>query len=173
MRTSGILLHISSLPGKEGIGTIGKGAYDFIRFLSESGVRIWQMLPVGPTGYGDSPYQSPSTFAGNPLFIDLELLMKKGFLPEDTVIPTHPVSDSVDFEKVRKEKMPILEASFAYAWEKSRSKAEAFREIIMWDSVQAAFESQINITQGVVMGFIVFGLWWWKGLEHASDFVLY
>ncbi|MBR4500897.1 MAG: 4-alpha-glucanotransferase [Clostridia bacterium] len=141
MRTSGILLHISSLPGKEGIGTIGKGAYDFIRFLSESGVRIWQMLPVGPTGYGDSPYQSPSTFAGNPLFIDLELLVKKGFLPEDTLIPSHPVSDTVDFETVKKEKMPILEASFAYAWEKSRSKAEAFRDSHTWVHDYAVFSA--------------------------------
>ena len=132
MRRSGILLHISSLPGREGIGTLGSGATAFLRFLSDSGVGIWQMLPVGPTGYGESPYQSPSTFAGNPLFIDLEWLVKKGFLPADTVIPRHPESDKVDFEAVRKEKMPVLEASFAYAWEKTRKKAEAFRDAHDW-----------------------------------------
>ncbi len=141
MRTSGILLHISSLPGKEGIGTIGKGAYDFIRFLSSAGVRIWQMLPVGPTGYGDSPYQSPSTFAGNPLFIDLELLIKKGFLPPDTGLIPHPASDTVDYEAVKKEKTTMLEASYSYAWEKNRPEAEAFADAHPWVHDYAVFSA--------------------------------
>ncbi len=141
MRTGGILLHISSLPGPEGIGTIGRDAYAFIRFLSESGMRIWQMLPIGPTGYGDSPYQSPSTFAGNPLFIDLRLLVQKHFLPGDTVLPKHPACDSVDYEAVKKEKMPLLEASFAYAWESCREKAEAFRDTHSWVRDYAVFSA--------------------------------
>ena len=78
-RRSGVLLHPTSLPGKEGIGTLGKSAYDFIDWLKASGQTLWQILPLGPTGYGDSPYASFSTFAGNPLLIDLDMLVEKGW----------------------------------------------------------------------------------------------
>ena len=79
-RGSGVLMHISSLPGKTGIGTLGKQAYNFVDLLYDANQTYWQILPVGPTGYGDSPYQSYSTYAGNPYFIDFEILEKKGFL---------------------------------------------------------------------------------------------
>ena len=79
-RSAGILLHPTSLPGEYGIGTIGENAHKFIDFLAECGQKLWQVFPLGPTGYGDSPYQSFSTFAGNPLLIDLELLLKDGVL---------------------------------------------------------------------------------------------
>ena len=79
-RGSGVLMHISSLPGPFGIGTLGKNAYKFIDFLSKAGQSYWQILPVCPTSYGDSPYQSFSTFAGNPYFIDFDLLEKDGLL---------------------------------------------------------------------------------------------
>ncbi|MBR6582989.1 MAG: 4-alpha-glucanotransferase, partial [Treponema sp.] len=79
-RGSGVLMHISSLPGKTGIGTLGKYAYDFVDLLCDANQTYWQILPVGPTGYGDSPYQSYSTYAGNPYFIDFEILEKEGFL---------------------------------------------------------------------------------------------
>ena len=82
MRTSGILLPITSLPSKYGVGTLGKSAYDFIDFLEEAGQTYWQILPLGPTGFGDSPYQSFSPFAGNPYMIDLELLIEEGLLTE-------------------------------------------------------------------------------------------
>ncbi|MBQ5357127.1 MAG: 4-alpha-glucanotransferase, partial [Oscillospiraceae bacterium] len=75
MRESGILMHISSLPGPYGIGTMGKNAYEFVDFLKKSGQKVWQILPLSPTGYGDSPYQSCSAFAGNHYLIDLETLM--------------------------------------------------------------------------------------------------
>ncbi len=78
MRKSGILLHISSLPGKYGIGCFGKEAYNFVDKLKEAKQSFWQILPLGPTSYGDSPYQSFSTFAGNPYFIDLEQLIEEG-----------------------------------------------------------------------------------------------
>ena len=80
MRRSGILLPVASLPSKYGIGTFSKEAYDFIDTLHDAGQRIWQILPLGPTGYGDSPYQSFSTFAGNPYFIDLDQLVQEGLL---------------------------------------------------------------------------------------------
>ncbi|MBQ2781462.1 MAG: 4-alpha-glucanotransferase, partial [Clostridia bacterium] len=80
MRSSGILLHISSLSSPYGIGTFGKEAFDFIDFLREAGQTYWQLLPLGPTSFGDSPYQSFSAFALNPYFIDLRLLEKAGLL---------------------------------------------------------------------------------------------
>jgi len=83
MRKSGILMHISSLPGPYGIGTMGKSAYEFIDFLASSGQSYWQLLPLNPTGYGDSPYQSFSTFAGNPYLIDLEQLIREGLLTKE------------------------------------------------------------------------------------------
>lgn len=85
MRKSGILMHISSLPGPYGIGSMGKSAYEFVDFLSEAGQRYWQILPLCPTGYGDSPYQSFSTFAGNPYLIDLCQLMEEGLLTREEV----------------------------------------------------------------------------------------
>ena len=83
MRSSGILMHITSLPSPYGIGTLGSCAYEFVDFLKKAGQTYWQILPIGPTGYGDSPYQSYSAFAGNPLLIDLTQLIREGLLSED------------------------------------------------------------------------------------------
>ena len=80
MRSSGILMHLSSLPSPYGIGSMGKPAREFIDFLKAAGQGYWQLLPICPTSYGDSPYQSFSTYAGNPYFIDLELLEADGLL---------------------------------------------------------------------------------------------
>ncbi|MGN1223503.1 MAG: 4-alpha-glucanotransferase, partial [Ruminococcus sp.] len=80
MRRSGILMHISSLPSRYGIGKLGYSAYQFADFLKKSGVSVWQILPLSPTSYGDSPYQSFSAYAGNPYFIDFELLEEEGLL---------------------------------------------------------------------------------------------
>ena len=80
MRASGILYPISSLPSKYGIGCFSKEAYEFVDFLVDAGQSYWQVLPFGPTGYGDSPYQSFSTFAGNPYFVSLEDLIEEGLL---------------------------------------------------------------------------------------------
>src|SRR4029078_11372174 len=79
-RRSGVLLHPTSMPGRFGIGDLGKEAYHFIDFLVETGQSLWQVLPLGPTGYGDSPYQSFSAFAGNPLLISLDSLVDQGLL---------------------------------------------------------------------------------------------
>ena len=85
MRKSGILMHISSLPNPYGIGSVGKCAYEFVDFLCEAGQACWQILPLSPTGYGDSPYQSFSTFAGNHYLIDLDLLIGEGLLKQEEV----------------------------------------------------------------------------------------
>ena len=84
-RESGILLHISSLPSKYHIGSLGKEAYNFVDFLKKAKQSYWQILPFGHTGYGDSPYQAFSVFAGNPYFIDLDLLVEDNLLTKDEV----------------------------------------------------------------------------------------
>ena len=80
---AGVVMPVSSLPSKYGIGSFGKAAFDFIDFLDATGQKCWQVLPLNPTSYGDSPYQSPSTVAGNPYFIDLDILAKKGLLVKE------------------------------------------------------------------------------------------
>ena len=99
MRESGILMHITSLPGPYGVGTMGEPAFRFIDFLQASGQRYWQILPLTPTGYGDSPYQSNSAYAGNPYLIDLQLLVQEGLLKEEELkeIPWCSREDRVDF----------------------------------------------------------------------------
>lgn len=85
MRASGVLMHISSLPSKYGIGTMGEEAYKFVDFLAEAKQTYWQILPICPTSYGDSPYQSFSTHAGNPYFIDLDMLEEDGLLENQNI----------------------------------------------------------------------------------------
>ena len=92
MRASGILMPVFSLPGPFGIGTLGKEAFAFVDFLAEAKQTYWQILPIGPTGYGDSPYQSFSAFAGNPYFIDYRLLADVGLLTVDEVPAARPKS---------------------------------------------------------------------------------
>ena len=82
-RAAGILLPVTALPSPYGIGCFSREAYDFVDLLARAGQRYWQILPIGPTGYGDSPYQSFSTFAGNPYLIDLAPLIEAGWLSED------------------------------------------------------------------------------------------
>lgn len=108
-RTSGILLHPTSLPSPFGIGDLGKEAYKFIDFLVASQQQIWQILPLGPTGYGNSPYLSYSALAGNPLLISLEKLVADGLLSSSdlTNLPEFP-ADKVDYEKVIATKLPLL-----------------------------------------------------------------
>ncbi|WP_407424942.1 4-alpha-glucanotransferase [Treponema sp.] len=102
MRKAGILLHPTSLPGSAGIGTLGKSAFDFIDFLQKAEIKLWQVLPLGPTGYGDSPYQSFSTFALNPLLIDFEDLVNRGWATEALVKKPSYIKNkgNVDFGSV-------------------------------------------------------------------------
>ena len=99
MRKSGILMHLTSLPSPYGVGTMGKEAYRFVDFLQEGGQKCWQILPLNPTGYGDSPYQSCSTYAGNPDLIDLDLLVEAGLLQQEEISTIHwsDREDKVDF----------------------------------------------------------------------------
>ena len=108
-RSSGILLHPTSLPGPHGIGTIGQAAQRFIDFLQEAGIGYWQTLPLGPTGFGDSPYSSLSAFAGNPFLIDTEPLTQCSILQSNDADPlTGLPRDRVDFTAMARIKMPLL-----------------------------------------------------------------
>jgi len=112
-RASGILLHPTSLPGKYGIGTLGKACFDFIDFLVRAGQTYWQILPLGPTGYADSPYQCFSAHAGNPNLIDLDLLVKSKLLEgEDLEDFPHLSENQVEFDAVQKARLPILKKAF-------------------------------------------------------------
>ncbi|MEZ4859978.1 MAG: 4-alpha-glucanotransferase [Caldilineaceae bacterium] len=109
-RTSGILLHPTSLPGLYGIGTLNQAAYDWVDFLHRTRQSLWQVLPLGPTGYGDSPYQSFSSFAGNPYLISLEELVEEGLL-EAIMLDHAPkfAADQVDFGAIYQWKLPLLQ----------------------------------------------------------------
>ena len=131
-RSSGILLPMSALPSKYGIGTAGRAAYDFIDFLAKSGVRWWQMLPIGPTGYGDSPYYSFSAFAGNPYFVDLEKLAQEGLISERELSEIDWGSDPrrIDYGKVYEGRRIALDR--AYQNFNNRMKLECFAKKNPW-----------------------------------------
>ncbi|MDY3121065.1 4-alpha-glucanotransferase [Suipraeoptans intestinalis] len=123
MRTSGVLMPVSSLPSRYGIGCFSKEAYEFVDFLKESGQSRWQILPLGPTGYGDSPYQSFSTFAGNPYFIDLEQLIQEGLLDRKDC-QEHDwgtQEEQIDYEKIYQGRFPLLKKAHA-AWRQNKPR---------------------------------------------------
>lgn len=119
-------MHITSLPSNYGIGTLGKEAYKFADFLVKAKQKNWQMLPLGPTGYGDSPYQSTSSYAGNPYMIDLDVLIEEKLLKEDEVKKVNWGSDlsHVDFGNMWEKRFPVLEK--AYKRFKPNKEYEAF-----------------------------------------------
>ena len=134
-RASGILLHPTSLSGPNGIGELGKEAYAFVDFLDRAGQKVWQVLPLGPTGYGDSPYQSFSAFAGNPLLISTERLIENGYLTRDELRdrPEFP-QERVDFGWVIRWKFPLLAraAERFYAARKEQDAFDAFLDRHGW-----------------------------------------
>ena len=115
MRESGVLMHITSLPGPYGVGTMGKNAFGFVDFLKKAGQHYWQILPLTPTGYGDSPYQSCSTFAGNHYLIDLDLLVEEGLLEkaELDAIEWNWSEERVDYGRLYNNRMGVLRKAYA------------------------------------------------------------
>ena len=119
MRQSGILMPVSALPGAYGIGSFSKEAYKFVDWLQKSGQSLWQILPLGPTSYGDSPYQSFSTFAGNPYFIDLETLAREGLL-EDGICRQADFGNNpnqIDYGMLYQNRFHILKVAYEHAKE--------------------------------------------------------
>ena len=129
MRKSGILLHISSLPSRYGIGRMGKAAYDFVDFLQESETAYWQILPLSPTSYGDSPYQSFSVYAGNPYFIDFEKLEEQGLLEHEDYASMlwQRSPDEIDYELLYRSNITVLKRAYAKFQEKPLRGYRAFK----------------------------------------------
>ena len=128
MRASGVLMHLTSLSSPHGIGTMGKEARAFADFLAAGGQRYWQLLPLGPTGYGDSPYQSFSTFAGNPYLIDLDFLAEEGLLTEPEYAGEDWGEDPqrVDFGLLYRKRYPVLKKAVRRLLERKEPEYETF-----------------------------------------------
>ena len=127
-RKSGILMPMSALPSPYGIGTMGKSAYQFIDFLKAAGQKYWQLLPLGPTSYGDSPYSSFSSFAGNPYFIDLDLLVKEKLLRRSEIEGRDWGSDpeKVDYARIYENRFEVLRLAFLRGREPLAEELAAF-----------------------------------------------
>ena len=127
MRSSGVLLHITSLPTEGGIGTLGADAYSFVDWLKKAGMSVWQVLPVGPTGYGESPYQSHSSHAGNMYMIDLAMLARDGLLEAGDLERFVSISDR-SIDKAKALKRQALQASFEHSFARLENMVDAFTQ---------------------------------------------
>ena len=144
MKEKGILLHISSLPSPYGIGSLGKEAYKFVDFLKETGENYWQVLPLGPTSYGDSPYQTFSAFAGNPYFIDLDILVDKGLLQISEIEEVKAESTKVDYKWLYDTRFEILRKAYK-RFNKSQDFEDYVRNNEEWLTSFALFMALKNI----------------------------
>lgn len=140
-RAAGILMSISSLPSPYGIGTLGKAAYDFADFLKKAGQKYWQMLPLGPTGFGDSPYQSCSSFAGNPYFIDPDMLIKDKLLKKADLKGIDFGKDPrhVDYGKIYEARFKMLETAKKNGWDRDKEEVSKFVDENKWIDDYALF----------------------------------
>ena len=143
MRETGILMPVSSLPSRTGVGELGSRAYEFIKLLKENGVSIWQILPLNPVGYGNSPYQPYSSFAGDECYISLDLLYKEGLL-EELPQPFHEGESRVDYEGVRAYKEPYLRKAFENFKETEEYKEFINQEWVLEYAVFRALKAKNN-----------------------------
>lgn len=127
-RSSGILLPVFSLPSNYGIGTLGKAAYGFIDFLKAASQSYWQILPIGPTSYGDSPYQCLSSFAGNPYFIDLDMLASDGLLSKDDLAGLECAVGDIDYERIYNTRFAVLKKAAKNGLDGDRGAVMRFKE---------------------------------------------
>jgi len=144
-RSSGILLHPTSLPGKYGIGTLGKEAFAFVDFLKKSNQKLWQIFPLGPTGYGDSPYQSFSTFAGNPYLIDFDLLVEENLLSQSDLegISFGENPENIDYGAIYNQKYPLLRKAYEnYKNTKENKEREELKHL--FEEFKAHNQSWLN-----------------------------
>lgn len=124
-----MLMPVSALPGAYGIGCFSKEAYEFVDILKEAGQKLWQILPLGQTGYGDSPYQSFSTFAGNPYFIDLETLIEDELLTKEECDQADfgENEEEIDYEKIYNARFKVLKLAYARAKKNGLMESKAYR----------------------------------------------
>ncbi len=169
-RKSGILMPMSSLPSPYGIGTMGKSAYAFVDFLKAAGQKYWQVLPLGPTSFGDSPYSSFSSFAGNPYFIDLDLLIKDRLLRPSEVKDRDwgDKADRIDYARIFENRFPVLRLAFQRGRERYASQIADFRR------ENAAWLENYALYMAVKAGFGMVSWNEWPDREirlHKSDAV--
>ena len=150
-RSSGILMPLSSLPSPYGIGTMGKAAFQFVDFLASAGQKYWQLLPLGPTSFGDSPYQSFSSFAGNPYFVDLDLLIKDKLLKASEVKNRDwgDREDRVDYGKIYENRFAVLRLAYERGAERYGEEIAAFRQENGWWLENYALFMAIKASQGM------------------------
>lgn len=153
-RASGILLHPTSLPSPGGIGDLGATAYRFIDFLTAARQTLWQILPLGPVGFGNSPYSATSAFAGNTLLVSLERLAERGWIDRKRIASLNDSSSPVDYEAVRANKLPLLEEAagnfIAGAKGDDRQRYEKFcwengwwlEDFVLFDALRRRYENQ-------------------------------
>ena len=147
IRKCGILMPVFSLPNKYGIGSFGDEAYAFIDFLAAAGQDYWQVLPLSPTSYGDSPYQSPSAFAGNPYFIDLDLLRMDGLLTEAECKAEQTQDKTIDYAKLYGRRYKVLQKAFVRFW-KPRSYNKFVEDNADWLFPYAEFMARKTANGG-------------------------
>lgn len=141
-RTSGILMPVFSLPSPYGVGSLGHSARNFVKFLHRAGQTWWQILPVGPAGNGDSPYQSVSTHAGNPVFVDLELLAEEGLLTAEELASARTEDSlAVDYPKANADRGRLLRLAFSRDWDRKEAAVEAFASQRRWLRDYAAYQA--------------------------------
>ena len=129
-RKAGILMPVSSLPSPYGIGSFGKGAYDFVDFLSETKNKYWQLLPLNPTSYGDSPYQSPASMAGNPYFIDPDILRRKGLLKKNELEKYKSDEKRVDYGRLFGTRYELLRSAYERFTEKAGGELSEYKKFL-------------------------------------------
>lgn len=147
MRASGVLLPVFSLASSNGIGTFGAEAFKFVDFLKKAKQKYWQMLPIGPISYGDSPYQSFSSFAGNPYLIDLDLLCEDGLLVDGDYALFDWGTDEnyIDYAKIFDSRFKVLKIAFKNGFERDKEKVAVFRaESAAWIEDYAMFMALKN-----------------------------
>lgn len=167
-RASGSLLHLSSLPGSYGIGNLGSDALAFVDFLSESGIRFWQTCPVGPTGYGDSPYQVFSSFAGNPYFIDWEPLISIGMIKDEELsslraLPSH----EVDYGSLYQKFFPCARIAFSRFSDHKDELESLYGNLESFCSENASWISSYGCFQ--VLKQREAGKPWWKWSDASKN----
>jgi len=152
-RRSGVLLHPTSLPGRQPVGSLGQEAFDFVDFLAAAGQSIWQILPLGPTGYGHCPYSCYSAFAGNPLLINLEKLVEAGDLPKNDLPEPGPATELADFSTAEHQQFVALKNAWQhFNNQKYPERQQAFQEFCsrqaFWLNDYAFFEAMRHNQQG-------------------------
>ena len=167
-RSAGILLHLTSLPGNFGIGDLGKDAFKFIDFLKEAGQTLWQVFPLGPTGYGDSPYQCFSAFAGNPLLVSPDKLKEDGFLSDTDLLDTQKFNPTqIDYGEIINYKKSLLQRAYSNFKNESNGLDKKFNQFCEkhkdWLDDFALFMAAKDYHNGEVWSK------WHKDLVHRTE----